>query len=136
MKKDIEKMKKQDNAEKAEPNLDQFHRFNEKGAVVGVMDVEICDHLIGKGDLFVLNRIPWLYENGVYREDHNGVRLKNRIQKLIYREFIKWPVIMRIYELMISQPRVQKHFEDLNKYPDHWINFKNGMFDVKARVMY
>ena len=136
MKKDIEKMKGQENKKTAEPDLDRFHRFSKKGEIVGVLDVEICDYLIGKGDLFVLNRIPWLYEKGVYREDHNGVRLKNRIQRLIYREFVKWPVIMRIYELIISQPRIQKRFEDLNKYPDHWINFKNGMFDVKAWTMY
>ena len=138
MEKDIKMMKEQgdEHAAAEELDLDRFHRFNEKGAVVGVMDVEICDYLIGKGDMFVLNRIPWIYEKGVYTEDHNGVRLKSRIQQLIYREFIKWPVIKRIYELIISQPCVQKRFEDLNKYPDHWVNFRNGMFNVKAWIMY
>ena len=40
-------------------------------------------------------------------------------------------MVNRIYNLIISEHRTQKQAYDLNQFPKHWINFKNGMFDVK-----
>lgn len=37
--------------------------------------------------------------------------------------------------MLLCQPQVQKKFSDLNNQPSHWINFKNGYFDVKEWKM-
>ena len=85
--------------------------------------------------MFILNRVPYLYENGFYREDTLGIRIKSKIQGLIYQEFIRSSTLQRIYELLLIQPEIQCDSSDLNNYPRHWINFRNGFFDVKEWVM-
>ena len=62
-------------------------------------------------------------------EDHDGVRMKYRIQKLIYRDQVQSGVIKRIYNLLITQPKVHREAYELNKQPVRCINFKNGYYD-------
>ena len=111
-------------------DLSRFHKVNGRGEVTGVFDMEIISYLIETTPMIILNRIPFIYENGVYREDISGIRIKAKIQKLIYREFIKSSTIQRIYELLLIQPEIQRRSNDLNNFPKHWINFRNGFFDV------
>ena len=113
-----------------QPDLNKFHRFNEQGKRIGVFDMEIVDYLIQTVPFFMLENTPYIYESGCYHEDANGIRLKSHIQKLLYRDCIKATTIQGIYNLLVSQPQVQKRFTDLNNQPSHWVNFQNGYFDV------
>lgn len=113
-----------------QPDLNKFHRFNEQGKRIGVFDMEIVDYLIQTVPFFMLENTPYIYEHGCYHEDANGIRLKSHIQKLLYRDCIKATTIQGIYNLLISQPQVQKRFTDLNNQTSHWVNFQNGYFDV------
>ena len=112
------------------PDLNKFHKFNEQGKRIGVFDMEIVDYLIQMVPFFMLENTPYIYEKGCYHEDHNGIRLKSHIQRLIFRDCIKATTIQSIYNLLVSQAQVQKHFSDLNNQPSHWVNFQNGYFDV------
>lgn len=112
------------------PDLNKFHKFNEQGKRIGVFDMEIVDYLIQTVPFFMLGNTPYIYEKGCYHEDHNGIRLKSHIQKLIFRDCIKATTIQSIYNLLVSQAQIQKHFSDLNNQPSHWVNFQNGYFDV------
>ena len=112
------------------PDLNKFHKFNEQGKRIGVFDMEIVDYLIQTVPFFMLGNTPYIYEKGCYHEDHNGIRLKSHIQKMIFRDYIKATTIQSIYNLLVSQAQVQKHFSDLNNQPSHWVNFQNGYFDV------
>ena len=38
---------------------------NDRGNVTGVFDAEIISYLIGNMPIFILNRVPYLYENGL-----------------------------------------------------------------------
>lgn len=113
-----------------QPNLNRFHKFNEEGKRIGVFDMEIVDYLIQTIPFFIIGNTPYVYSYGYYQEDHNGVLLKSHIQKLLFRDCIKSTTIQSIYTLLISQPQIYKKFSDLNNQPPHWINFKNGYFDV------
>lgn len=113
-----------------QPDLNKFHRFNEQGKRIGVFDMEIVDYLIQTVPFFMLENTPYIYGSGCYHEDANGIRLKSQIQKLLYRDCIKATTIQGIYNLLVSQPQVQKRFTDLNNQPSHWVNFQNGYFDV------
>ena len=117
-------------------SIDRFHRFNDNGRPVGVLDLEIVDHLLKKIPFFVLKEIPFVYQGGVYREDTGGIRLKAEIQKLLYRNLVTSPVLNRIYALLITQPSVQKQLHDLYNQPPEWINFKNGFYDPVSRTMH
>lgn len=118
-----------------QPNLNRFHKFNEQGKRIGVLDMEIVDYLMQTVPFFVIGSIPYIYNQGCYQEDSNGIILKSHIQKLLFRDCIKSTVIQGIYNLLLCQPQVQKRFSDLNNQPSHWINFKNGYFDVKEWKM-
>ncbi len=117
-------------------SIDRFHRFNDDGRPSGVLDLEIVDHLLKKIPFFVLGTTPFIYQEGVYREDTGGIRLKAEIQKLIFRELVTSPVLNRVYSLLISQPSVQKQFQDLYNQPPEWINFRNGFYDPVTRMMH
>ena len=71
---------------KEQPELSRFHLFDAKGNVKGVRDMEIVDYLVENVQFFVVGITSYYYEHGVFLEDHDGVRMKYRIQKLIYRD--------------------------------------------------
>nr|WP_242993930.1 hypothetical protein [Coprococcus catus] len=51
--------------------------------------MEIVDYLVENVQFFVVGITPYYYEQGVFMEDHDGVRMKYRIQKLIYRDQVQ-----------------------------------------------
>ena len=115
---------------KNDPELSRFHKFDSKGKVTGVRDMEIVDYIVENVSFFVRGEIPYYYEHGVFIEDARGVKLKYRIQKLIYRDQVNSSTIQRVYNLLITQPQIYRNSYELNKQPAHWINFKNAYYDV------
>lgn len=117
-------------------NLDQFHLLNKEGKPTGVYDFRIFQYLCEKLDLFILGSIPYIYQNGIYKPDLNGSRLKTEIRKLIYPQLIRSYTTDRIYKLFIDAAELQAEEKDLNLYPPHWIPFKNGYYDPIKRQMF
>lgn len=113
-------------------NLDRFHKFNAKGIITGVFDAAIVDYLIEMEHIVVAADILFLYCDGVYRSDKKGTLMKHKIQNLIYKEFQNSHTINRVYELILMQPCLKRQTWELNCYPETWINFTNGMLDVKT----
>lgn len=114
----------------------QFHQMDKYGNPRRVIDKNVVDYLIQTVDMFAMNGILYVYECGVFREDRDGTRIKNRIQELLYTEFVKSVTLNQIYSLLLIQGGIQKEFADLNRYPVTWINFKNGMYDVVGQKLY
>ncbi|MEQ2363904.1 phage/plasmid primase, P4 family [Coprococcus sp. CLA-AA-H190] len=112
-------------------DLQQFHNYDENGKCTSVCDVAIVEYLMDTEDMFVIDGIAFVYENGVFKEDTNGIMLMNKIQACLYRNEIKAATIKRVYDLLIRQQALQSSFETVNNYPKWWINFKNGMLDVQ-----
>lgn len=113
-------------------SLDRFHKFNSKGNITGVFDAEIVDYIIQNNHLFTIGDVVYLYCDGVYKQDTRGKALKYNIQCLIYREFQNSRTINRIYELILIQPSIKKQYWELNQFPNFYINFQNGMLNVKT----
>jgi P4 family phage/plasmid primase-like protien len=113
-----------------QPNKAKWHEYNKDGTPINVMDAKLVDYIITNYHLFVISKMPYIYENGVYRIDDTETRLKAIIQELIHERLITINVVNRIYGLIISNDRLQRYYEDLNNIPRHWINFKNCYFDV------
>ncbi|MDO4338801.1 MAG: phage/plasmid primase, P4 family, partial [Eubacteriales bacterium] len=93
-----------------QPDLNRFHKFNEQGKRIGVLDMEIVDYLIQTIPFFIIGSTPYIYCHGYYQEDSNGILLKSHIQKLLFRDCIKSSTIQSIYNLLVSQPQIQKKF--------------------------
>lgn len=111
--------------------IQKFHKFSGKGKPYDVVDARISNYIIEKNNLMVISGKPFYYANGVYREDKNGVMLKTLIRNCMIEELQTAPRIERVYKLLISDFRIQQDPDEVNLYPKEWINFKNGMLDVK-----
>ena len=116
-------------------SLERFHLYDKSGNVKGVYDNEVFQYLTTAFDMFVLGGVPYIYTDGVYLADESGARLKTMIRKLIFPQFVKSTTIKRIYDLFIGAAELQVSYEDLNSYPQSWINFQNGFYDPVTRQM-
>lgn len=123
----------QDDAE--EPDLSQFHLYNDKGKANGVFDYEIHKYLKETQHIFILGKIPYIYQDGAYLADLSGAILKTMIRKLIYSQFVRSTTIKRIYDLFIDDADLQTTYERLNQYPPEWICFQNGFYDPVHKCM-
>lgn len=114
----------------------QFHLVNKHGDPVGVFDDAIENYIIENQKLFIYGGIPFLYENGCFFPDWTTAELSTVIREKIFDIFIKSTTIDRVYRLFLKDARIQKTFEEINTYPEHWICFINGMYDpISKRLM-
>lgn len=109
----------------------RFCRIGADGAVKGILDLEIVRYLMETVCMFVIGRELYVYRGGVYVLDCDCVYIKSIIQRLIPDRFVTYRNLGAVCGLLIDQQDLQKTLEDLNNYPPWWINFQNGMFDVK-----
>lgn len=116
--------------------IQQFHKFSEKGKAYDCIDARIANHIIENNDLMVISGIPYYYVGGVFRVDEKGIMIKTLIRHCIVEEVQTAPRIKRVYELLITDYRIQREPDEINLYPKHWINFLNGMLDVKTGEMH
>lgn len=116
--------------------IQQFHKFSEKGKPYDVVDARISNYIIEKNSLMIISGIPFYYAGGVYREDEGGIMIKTLIRNCMIEELQTAPRIERVYRLLISDFQIQQEPDEINLYPKHWINFKNGMLDVKTGEMH
>jgi len=121
-------------------DLKDFHLFtkHKDGTLTpkDVFDRRIVDYLIEHMNLMIYNDILYIYVNGVYIRDKDGRRIKSQIQALMYDEFKTVIRINRVYNLLMCEFSIVVKEEDLNAFPAHWVNFKNGMYDPIADVLH
>ncbi len=111
---------------------EQFVKRAADGSERGVMEKALVDFIVENVCFFVVDGTVYIYHDGVYREDMSGIELKSIIQSLLYDRYINYRIVSGIYRLLVEQLVVQRRFEELNDYPAHWINFRNGFFDVNT----
>lgn len=114
-------------------DLSQFHLVNNNGTLTGVFDEAIFKYIKRQQDLFVCGGTVYIYDQGYFKADASGARLKTMISKLIYPQFIKSTVLKRIYDRFLCDISLEVSFEELNCYPAYWICFENGMYDCKEK---
>ena len=116
--------------------LDRFHLRNEDtGKITGVYDYEILTEIMKKDALFVIGKVPFIYDGGYYKQDTSGAILTSMIQQYIYPQYIKSSTLKRIYDLFIKKVELLSEFDDMNTYPDHWVPFQNGFYDPISQNM-
>ena len=119
-----------------DPDLEYFHMKNKKGEITGIYDVRIRDYIKKNHPLFIISKLPYIYEGGYYEPDLSGAKLKTQISKLMLPQYIKSTSIKRVYDLFISDEDLQRKYEDVNSYSIKDVCFINGMFDVRRWKLY
>lgn len=130
--------RQQDNEkEESDPKdrfLDRFH-IMKKDVPTGVIDFEVFEYLKQKYPMFVLGGIVYHYDSGVYIADDSGAWLMSKILDLLYKNFKKSTITKRIHSLFLSDIELETSYTELNSYPSHWINFRNGFYDAKEKKL-
>lgn len=115
--------------------LDDFHfmkdgKSGEDGAT-GVFDFAIFEHIKHHYNIFVCGN-PYIYENGVYKPDYQGTKLKKIIRGYLFPKFRKSRTINQVYNLVFEADELQKDFSELNCFPKSYANFQDCMLDVET----
>lgn len=113
-------------------NLLQFHLCNRNGEPTRVFDAAIVKYIKNKHPFFIMGSIPYIYENGAYFPDQNGTKLCDFIKELILPELANYNNVKRVYNLFFTESDLVKTYDEINQYPEHWICFRNCMYDGKT----
>ena len=112
--------------------LDRFHTFNKDGKPTGIVDDYIIDHVKANNHLFIMNGKPYIYKDGLYVFDEKGLLARSIIKELIYPSLVTANLIERVYKLLVTDASLQLTLDDVNRYPNEVINFRNGMFNART----
>ena len=112
--------------------LKRFHKYRENGKPFDIIDEEIRKYILQKEKIIVTDGQIRIYEGGVYRYDNGDRITMDKVKRLMFPEVIKISRIRQAVELIRNDISVQMVLDDVNQYPKHWINFKNGMLDVRT----
>lgn len=130
-----EQPEKGENIDKeADPRF-AFHKVGKNGPY-DIMDGEIEKHILKQLNIIVIAGKPYIYTNGVYKKDDEGKELMKYIRALIFPELVTIHRMNRVYKLLMVNKDISRTPEEVNRYPSDWINFKNGMLDVKTGIMH
>jgi len=132
---EIMKARNQEIMKSGGEDLSQFHHFNKQGIATSVYDLRVYEYLSKRGDIVMLGSVPYMCKDGIFKGDVSGANLKTAISKLIYPELDKSTTEDRIFKLFLNRSEIKVSYEDLNRYPQHWIPFKNGMYDPIAKKL-
>lgn len=115
--------------------LEDFHKIGKNGAY-DIIDDKIASYIIEHENIIIIAGKPYIYKEGVYKRDEDGNILKYLIKSMIFPHLVTITKINRVYALIMINHKLAVDTEDVNKYPSHWINFKNGMLDVISGEMH
>lgn len=107
-----------------------FHKIGKSGSPYDIIDDKIANYIINHENIIMIAGKPYIYKKGVYKRDEDGNILRYLIKSMIIQDVITIGRINRVYNLIITNHKLMIDIEDVNRYPSHWINFKNGMLDV------
>lgn len=113
----------------------QFCVLDADGVPRRLYDIKIIRYLMDVKHMFVMGQQLYIYRSGCYYLDDNGTEIKAEIQGMIPDQFINHRNLQGLYSLLLSQNSLQRLEKDINQYPAWWINFQNGMFDVKEKKL-
>ena len=114
----------------------QFHKQGASGVPIDIVDSAIVDYVKKSSHIALISGEPYIYDGGVYVNDHDGVRLKGLIKGCIFKVITNSPRIERTYKLLLTEEDLHHAADDINRHPAAWVNCQNGMLDLKTLRMH
>lgn len=105
-----------------------FHFYNNNGKITGINHNAIAEDIKAKHSLFV-SCYFYESENGYYRPDMTGAKIKGYIRQRIMPDLRKSQVINQIYNLLHDDFSIERNFNDTNLYPARWVPFNDCLLD-------
>ena len=119
-----------------EGDLIKFCLINRKGVPYDIVENSIAEYIIENYNIMILVGKPYIYRNGVFKSDEQGIYIQHLIKQLILPKLRSDSRIMRVYKLILKDYRLQIEITQVNNYPKYWINFLNGMLDIKTGILH
>lgn len=113
-----------------------FHNLDGKGNPVSVNDARVYKYLTHTQHIFICGKVPYIYMGGYYHMDLEGTIIQSLIADCLLEVFVKSTTISRIFKLFLQKHELVKEPWELNDHSGYYINFKNGMYDVRKRKVY
>lgn len=110
----------------------RFCIIDRNGNCKGIIDKALIDYIMEQYHMFVCMGTLYLYDDGVYTEDTDGIRIKDIMQQYLYISVIRARTLNNLYSLLLMQRSLQRTMDQVNQYPKSWINFQNGMLDTET----
>ena len=101
-----------------------------------ILDLLIAEDMILRNAMLLLHGKLYLYENGVYKQDEDDILCKDIVKQYIYPELVTDQRLNRVIKLLKAEKSIKTEDSEINKYPKHWICFKNGFLDLKTLEMH
>lgn len=110
----------------------RFAKLRKDGDIDKILPSKIYAFIKKNMVFFTLGRIPYIYGDGVYRADLDGVVLRDAVRRCIHPMFQSYNGIENIYRMLINATKdLQRKHEELNNYAGEVIPFQNIMFNAK-----
>ena len=119
-----------------EGDLIKFCLINRKGVPCDIVENSIAEYIIENYNIMILVGKPYIYRDGVFKSDEQGIYIQHLIKQLILPKLRSDSRIMRVYKLILKDYRLQVEIAQVNAYPKYWVNFLNGMLDVKTGILH
>ncbi len=101
-----------------------------------IIDSRVAEYVTSRNHIMIVLGQAYIYQNGVFRLDKSGLFIQHLIKQCILNELVSNARIERVFKLILKDFRLQVEPEDINRYSNYWINFKNGMLDVQTGEMH
>lgn len=113
-----------------------FHSHDAKGRPTGVIDQRIYVYLTHTQHIFICGGVPYIYTDGVYRMDLRGTVIKTLIGECCLEQYVRSTTKDRIFRMFLQDCNLEREPDELNVHSGHYINFRNGMYDVIRKKLY
>ena len=113
-----------------------FHNCDAKKRPTKVNDARIYAYLSHTQNIITWGGVAYIYRNGYYNEDLDGTILQSLISDCILEDFDTSTTVARVHKKFFQKKELVRELEDMNAYSPWYINFQNGMYDVKRNIMF
>ena len=113
-----------------------FHNRDAKNKPIKVNDARIYAYLTHTRHIITWGGVAYVYRNGYYNEDLDGTILQTLISDCILEDFDTSTTVSRVHKKFFQKKELVRHLEEMNAYSPWYINFRNGMYDVKRKIMF
>ena len=113
-----------------------FHNCDARGKPIKVNDARIYAYLTHTQHIITWGGVAYIYRNGYYNEDLDGTILQSLISDCILEDFDTSTTVSRVHKKFFQKKELVRYLEEMNAYSPWYINFRNGMYDVKRKVMF
>lgn len=128
-------------------DIGRFHNFNLQGKATSVQQVAVANDILANNHIMTIGKEAYIYKNGVYSRNlpdpeselplTSGHYILKEIEKRTIDRLMNIDKYNQIERLILKQTEISDDMVDkaVNRYPDHFINFRNGMYDLKTGIM-